>query len=81
MCKISTFLRMLLTLSALNTKTDALSNSVDPDETAHNEPSHLDIHCLPMFLIYNCHPFDSNGYVQMQRWKSLFQKLRVERVD
>ena len=24
-------------------------NSADPDETAHNEPSHLDLHCLPFF--------------------------------
>ena len=23
-----------------------MSNSVDPDETAHDEPSHLDLHCL-----------------------------------
>ena len=27
-----------------------------------------------------CDPFGSNGRVQIQRWKSLFQKLRVERV-
>ena len=24
-----------------------LANRVDPDEMAHNEPSHLDLHCLP----------------------------------
>ena len=23
-----------------------ISNSVDPDETARDEPSHLDLHCL-----------------------------------
>ena len=23
--------------------------SVDPDEMAHNEPSHLDLHCLPFW--------------------------------
>ena len=23
-----------------------MANSVDPDETAHCEPSHLDLHCL-----------------------------------
>ena len=33
--------------SALQAKTDACANSVDPDEMAHNEPSHQDIHCLP----------------------------------
>ena len=37
------------TLSALQTKTDNFANSVDPDETAHNEPSHQDLHCLPSF--------------------------------
>ena len=23
------------------------TNSIDPDEVAHNEPPHLDLHCLP----------------------------------
>ena len=29
-----------------------MSNSVDPDETAHDEPSHLDLCCLqkPIFI-------------------------------
>ena len=26
------------------------SNSVDPDEAAHDEPPHLDLHCLPAGL-------------------------------
>ena len=34
-------------LSALQTNTDTFANSVDPDETAHHEPSHQDLHCLP----------------------------------
>ena len=25
----------------------AFANSIDPDEMAHNEPSHQDLHCLP----------------------------------
>ena len=25
---------------------DRMANSVDPDEMAHSEPSHLDLHCL-----------------------------------
>ena len=25
-------------------------NSVDPDEVPHNEPLHLDLHCLPSSL-------------------------------
>ena len=28
-----------------------MSNSVDPDETAHDEPSHLDLRCLQMPII------------------------------
>ena len=27
---------------------DTNVNNVDPDETAHNEPSHQDLHCLPV---------------------------------
>ena len=45
---------MLLTLSTWQTKTFTFANSVDPDETARNEPSHQDLHCLPFgfgFLI------------------------------
>ena len=31
-----------------------MSNSVDPDETAQNEPSHLDLRCLqkPIIIAY-----------------------------
>ena len=32
-----------------------------------------------LFLIYNCQPFGIT--VQMQRWKCLFQSLRVKRVE
>ena len=28
-----------------------MNNSVDPDETAHYEQSHLDLHCLQKYLI------------------------------
>ena len=28
------------------TKAPTLANSVDPDDTAHDEPSHQDLHCL-----------------------------------
>ena len=34
------------------------ANSVDPDEVAHYEPPHLDLHCLPSSLrIYNSKHF------------------------
>ena len=31
-------------------KTAEFSNRVDPDEVAHNEPPHLDLHCLTSSL-------------------------------
>ena len=30
-----------------------MTNSVDPDETAHYEPSHLDLHCLHSYLFWS----------------------------
>ena len=33
---------------------DCMSNSVDPDETAHHEPSHLDLCCLQKPIINAC---------------------------
>ena len=36
----------------MQTKTDTCANSVDPDKTAHNEPSHQDLHCLPFCLFF-----------------------------
>ena len=36
----------MLTCSALQAQSDTYANSVEPDETAHNEPSLLDLHCL-----------------------------------
>ena len=57
------------------------TNNVDPDEMANNEPSHLDLICLTFCSWFTyANLFCNNGCVQMQRWKSLFQKLRVERV-
>ncbi len=37
---------MALTLSTRHPFLAALTNSVDPDEPALNEPSHQDLHCL-----------------------------------
>ena len=36
-----------LIISALYTDTKTCANSVDPDETIRNEPSHQDLHFLP----------------------------------
>ena len=35
---------------ALEMKIDKFANNVDPDKVAHNEPPHLDLHCLPSSL-------------------------------
>ena len=37
-------------LSALLIKTGTFASNVDQDAMAHNEPSHLDLHRLPLFL-------------------------------
>ena len=41
---------ILLTLEVQETKIAEFANSVDLDEVARNEPSHLDLHCLPFSL-------------------------------
>ena len=44
---------------APNTTKSEFANTVDPDETAHNEPSHLDLQCLPSSpLIFNIIQFE-----------------------
>ena len=30
-----------------------MANSVDPDEMAHNEPSHQDLHCLHRYWFWS----------------------------
>ena len=37
----------VLTLKAPQTKIAEFANSVDPNEVAHYEPPHLNLHCLP----------------------------------
>ena len=41
---------MALILQVAETKTAEFANSVDLDEVAHDEPPHLDLHCLPSSL-------------------------------
>ena len=59
----------LLALSVLQTKTNTCANSVDQDEMAHNEPSHLDLHCLSFY--FRLKPL----FASMD--KSKFKKKRV----
>ena len=39
--------QILLTLLLPETKIAEFVNSINLNEVAHNEPSHLDLHCLP----------------------------------
>ena len=39
-----------LSLYVTEMKIAEFANSVDLDEVAHNEPPHLDLHCLPSSL-------------------------------
>ena len=63
------------TLPSLNLDTSIVANSkinnwitndVDPDEMAHYEPSHLDLHCLQRYLYW------SKGMKELK--ETLFQK-------
>ena len=38
---------LFLTVKGPKTTIAECANTADPDETAHNEPSHLDLQCLP----------------------------------
>ena len=37
----------MISLKMPNTTKADIANTVDQDETAHNDPSHLDLQCLP----------------------------------
>ena len=57
--------------SALQTKAYAVAKSVDPDETAHNEPSHQDLHCLPFCFVF----WLTFKYVKMDMSKFIEEKV------
>ena len=40
----------ILTHKVPNTTIADFASTVDPDETTHNEPSHLDLQCFPSSL-------------------------------
>ena len=52
-----------------NTTKAGFANPADPDETAHNELSHLDLQCLPSSLCImqtnpcNVHPLTPHFYI------------------
>ena len=43
--------KIKLTLKVLKTKITEFANRVDLDEVAHDEPPHLDLHCLPPYSL------------------------------
>ena len=51
-----------------------LANSVDPDETAHNEPSHQDLHCLPIGFDFCLRPLFRT--MVLTRFKDVMVHLR-----
>ena len=51
------------TLTSLQTQTDTFANSVDPNKTARNEPSHPDLHSLPFYFGFCAYtPIFDNGH-------------------
>ena len=68
-----------LTVSSLQTNMKIFAKSVDPDQTAHNELSQEDLHCLPFCNYFLSEtPIQNNESVQIQRWKSLLQNSGVK---
>ena len=58
-----------LALLALQTKT-SFANSVDPDKTAHYEPSHQDLFCVSFRFDFITETLiRDNGSCQFQRWR------------
>ena len=43
----------LLQIGVSDRINNIMANSVDPDETARHEPSHLDLHCLHRYLSWS----------------------------
>ena len=70
----------VLTLSSLQINTSTLQTVPIQMRQLIMSP-HQDLHCLPLcyFFLTETH-ICTNGCVQIQRWKTPFQKLRDERV-
>ena len=69
----------MLTLTTLQTGTDTYANCVDPKEWSQVSSGSTLFAILFSFLTET--PLWNNGYGQIQRWKSLLQNLRDERVN
>ena len=51
-----------------------MSKSVDPDETAHYEPSHLDLRCLQKLIYFAC---GSEKKVKYQATKNIWSSQKL----
>ena len=53
-----------------------MSNSVEPDETAHYEPSHLDLRCLQKRIViaYDSEKVNDNCQFEFYRHKQFIFK-------
>ena len=47
-----------------NTTIADFANTIDPDELAHTEPSHLDLQCLHSILIFNKNSNDIESFLK-----------------
>ena len=54
------------------------ANSVDPGEVAHDEPPHLDLHCLPSGLEFSASPKPFLKFFRCKFCCLLFGTLRVK---
>ena len=63
---------IILTFWAKQTKTNTCANREDPDETVRNEPSHQDLHCLPIYFWFLTNPLLASVV------KSEFENERVQ---
>ena len=58
------------------------ANSIDPDETAHNEPSHLDLRCLTFSLsTLHINFFPSDSLFKKKADNKCRLKFGTERVN
>ena len=55
------------------------ANSVDPDETAHNEPSHPDLRCLTVSLsTLHINLFPTDSLLKKKKKKKAYDMCRLK---
>ena len=61
-------------------KIDEFANSVDLDEVAHNEPPHLELHCLPVWQHTFVSPSAFSRRAVVSYWRKYVHKVLVNRL-